>query len=95
MGRDHERSAGPVAGLRPYLKEMTAIMDDRFSALRPGKAPIRHKVERALHFAWARCRAIGMVRTPKPYPSDVTDEEWALVAPYLTLMREDTPQREH
>jgi len=31
----------------------------------------------------------------RPYPSDVTDEEWALVAPYLTLMREDAPQREY
>ncbi len=31
----------------------------------------------------------------KPYPSDVTDEEWAFVAPYLTLMTEDAPQREH
>jgi transposase len=31
----------------------------------------------------------------KPYPSDVTDEEWDFVAPYLTLMREDAPQREH
>jgi transposase len=31
----------------------------------------------------------------KPYPSDVTDEEWEFVAPYLTLMREDAPQREH
>jgi transposase len=31
----------------------------------------------------------------KPYPSDVTDEEWNFVAPYLTLMREDAPQREH
>ena len=30
-----------------------------------------------------------------PYPSDVTDDEWAFVAPYLTLMREDAPQREH
>jgi transposase len=29
------------------------------------------------------------------YPSDVTDEEWAFVAPYLTLMREDAPQRDH
>jgi transposase len=29
----------------------------------------------------------------KPYPSDVGDEEWAFVAPYLTLMREDAPQR--
>ena len=31
----------------------------------------------------------------RSYPSDVTDEEWALVAPYLTLMREDAPQREY
>jgi transposase len=31
----------------------------------------------------------------KPYPSDVSDEEWAFVAPYLTLMREDAPQRDH
>jgi len=31
----------------------------------------------------------------KPYPTDVTDDEWAFVAPYLTLMREDAPQREY
>jgi transposase len=31
----------------------------------------------------------------KPYPTDVTDEEWAFMLPYLTLMREDAPQREH
>jgi transposase len=31
----------------------------------------------------------------KAYPSDVSDEEWALVAPYLTLMSEEAPQREH
>ncbi|MGA9769373.1 MAG: IS5 family transposase [Blastocatellia bacterium] len=31
----------------------------------------------------------------KPYPSDVSDDEWAFVAPYLTLMNEDAPQREH
>jgi hypothetical protein len=30
----------------------------------------------------------------KAYPSDVSDEEWALVAPYLILMTEDAPQRE-
>jgi transposase len=33
--------------------------------------------------------------TRKSYPSDVSDDEWAVVVPYLTLMREDTPQREH
>ena len=29
------------------------------------------------------------------YPSDVSDDEWAFVAPYLTLMKEDAPQREY
>ncbi len=29
----------------------------------------------------------------KPYPSDVSDDEWAFVAPSLTLMRPDAPQR--
>ena len=31
----------------------------------------------------------------KPYPSDLSDAEWEFVAPYLTLMKEDAPQREH
>src|SRR5829696_889782 len=31
----------------------------------------------------------------KPYPTDVSDEEWAFVAPYLALVREDAPQRTH
>jgi transposase len=33
--------------------------------------------------------------TRKSYPSDASDEEWAFVAPYLTLMTQDAPQREH
>jgi transposase len=31
----------------------------------------------------------------KAYPSDVSDDEWAFVAPYLTLMTEEAPQRSH
>lgn len=31
----------------------------------------------------------------KPYPTDVSDEEWSFTAPYLILMREDAPQRQH
>ena len=31
----------------------------------------------------------------KNYPSDVSDEEWAFCAPYLTLMKEQAPQREY
>lgn len=39
-----------------------------------------------------------MKKTPrkyKPYPSDVSDEEWSFVVPYLTLIRLDSAQREH
>ena len=31
----------------------------------------------------------------KSYPSDVSDDEWAFVAPYLTLMNTDAPQRDY
>ena len=33
--------------------------------------------------------------TRKPYLSDVSEEEWFLVAAYLTLMKEAAPQREY
>ena len=36
-----------------------------------------------------------MNTTRKSYPSDVSDAEWEFLLPYLTLMREDAPQREH
>lgn len=36
-----------------------------------------------------------MKKTRKPYPSDVSDDEWAVVAIYLTLLPEETPQRSH
>lgn len=31
----------------------------------------------------------------KAYPTDVSDEEWVFVAPYITLMTEDAPQRDY
>ena len=34
-------------------------------------------------------------RPPPPYPSDVSDEEWSFVAPYLTLCRADSEQRDY
>jgi transposase len=37
----------------------------------------------------------GMNTTRKSYPSDVSDTEWEFLLPYLTLMREDAPQRVH
>src|SRR4051794_36274903 len=36
-----------------------------------------------------------MNTTRTSYPSDVSDAEWEFLLPYLTLMREDAPQREH
>lgn len=35
------------------------------------------------------------METRKPYPSDVSDKEWAFVAPYLTLLPLDAAQRQH
>src|SRR5260221_4186421 len=36
------------------------------------------------------------METPrKAYGSDVSDAEWTFLVPYLSLMREDAPQREH
>ena len=29
------------------------------------------------------------------YPGEVKDDEWSFVAPYLRLMSEDAPQRDH
>ena len=43
----------------------------------------------------AASQVLGMDICRKPYPSDVLDEEWALVAPYLALLPEDAGQREH
>jgi transposase len=34
-------------------------------------------------------------RVRSGYPSDVSDDEWAFVAPYLALCREDAPQRDY
>lgn len=36
-----------------------------------------------------------MNATRKSYPSDVSDDEWEFLLPYLTLMRDDAPQRSH
>src|SRR5436190_10201342 len=36
-----------------------------------------------------------MSTTRKSYPSDVSDAEWEFLLPYLCLMREDAPQRDH
>lgn len=36
-----------------------------------------------------------MIPSRNPYPTDVSDEEWAFVAPYLMLLPEDAGQRTH
>jgi transposase len=40
-------------------------------------------------------RAKAPRKPPTSYPSDVSDEEWSFIAPYLTLMKEDAPQRDY
>ena len=36
-----------------------------------------------------------MEKARKAYPSDVSEEEWTFCVPYLTLMKEQAPQRKH
>jgi transposase len=36
-----------------------------------------------------------LIRKHEPYPTDVSDDEWAFVAPYLCLAAEDAVQRRH
>ena len=43
----------------------------------------------SIHYEWMASQ--GKVG----YPSDVSDEEWAFVLPYLLLSREDSAHREH
>src|ERR671932_2544015 len=36
-----------------------------------------------------------MMTARKPYPSDISDEEWTLAVPYLTLLPESVGRRTH
>jgi hypothetical protein len=40
-------------------------------------------------------RGMSKAFVRRPYPSDVSDEEWSPVVGYLTPMKEDAPQREY
>jgi len=48
-----------------------------------------------LTYRQLRVHVSGMNTTRKSYPSDVSDAEWEFLIPYLTLMREDAPQRNY
>jgi transposase len=37
----------------------------------------------------------AVLDTRAPYPTNVTDAEWAFVAPYLALLPEEAGQRRH
>ena len=42
------------------------------------------------------CRTICRIeQPPQAYPPDVSDDEWAFIAPYLTLMRANASKRRH
>jgi transposase len=51
--------------------------------------------QRPLQTCWRLTNRLRGMSVRKPYPSDVSDDEWTLVAPYLTLMPEDVGQPEH
>ena len=55
-------------------------------------------LEPVRHLGWG-AGILCIMETPnpprRPYPSDVSDAEWAFVAPYLSLMTPEAPQRHH
>lgn len=40
-------------------------------------------------------RGMQPIRTPTPYQSDSSDEEWGFVAPYVSLLPQEAAQRRH
>lgn len=52
-----------------------------------------HESDTVIDLSAGRPVRTGMSLIRKLCPSSVSDDEWALVAPYLTLVREDACQR--
>lgn len=50
-------------------------------------------LESVAHFHGSVWYTQGMMR--KDYASDIVEDQWASMAPYPTLMRQDAPQPEH
>lgn len=53
-----------------------------------------HRLER-VPVTFCRTWYPGGMKTRRPYPTDVSDEEWYFAAPCLTLMNKDAPQRRY
>ena len=49
----------------------------------------------SLLWTWYTGGRETLVSPRKPYPTDVSDDEWAFVLPSLTLMTPAAPQRTH
>jgi hypothetical protein len=54
---------------------------------------MKRALQRVVKFVWLEQWHVGMPNR-KPYSTDVSDREW-LRRPYLTLVRQDAPQRVH
>ena len=70
--------------------------------IRPRRSKGCHELfvrNKAVHNIHNQALKLGMAHktrgTRTNYPSDLSDEEWAFCARYLTLMREDAPQRDY
>src|SRR5881628_1002326 len=64
-------------------------------ALTPRDCGQRQPLEPVMDRLDSRPQVSGMMTARKPYPSDASDEEWALAVPYLTLLPETAGQRTH
>lgn len=57
--------------------------------------PAPPEVARGCHELKIAREVMAGMDAGKPYPSDVSDEEWEFVAPYLTLLPLDAGQRNY
>ena len=55
----------------------------------------QERLEAVIDLRRGVAQVMGMEPSRKSYPSDVSDDDRALVAPYLTLLREDAEQHEY
>ena len=101
-----EGGPGADGDLAPQLG---AEQDDVFGRLvfewLPGRFFLQQRVE--IDFQGLEIRGLEVIgfdvdakrveqlASGRSHVEDVSDEEWEFAAPYLTLMREDAPQREH
>lgn len=69
------------------------MVPERYTPIRPIAARKSYVISGMIGAVLVQWKCMNTAR--KPYPSDISDEEWSLIIPYLLLMKEDAEQRHH